>query len=134
MVVADLYQSAGTLPVNVRELGVDFATGGSVKWLCGGPGAGYLYVRKDLWPTLQPANTGWMAHENPFDFAAGPIDYADDAYSFLNGTPAIPALYAAKSDARAAGLISLSRRDRAPISISVVLLSRVARIRNSFRV
>src|SRR5205823_12324822 len=44
MVVADIYQSAGTVPLNVRELGVDFATGGSVKWLCGGPGAGYLYV------------------------------------------------------------------------------------------
>ena len=63
MVVADLYQSAGTLPVNVRELGVDFATGGSVKWLCGGPGAGYLYVRRDLWNQLTPAATGWTAHE-----------------------------------------------------------------------
>src|SRR5579884_806814 len=60
LVVADLYQSAGTVPVNVRELGVDFAVGGSVKWLCGGPGAGYLYVRRDLWPKLQPAATGWM--------------------------------------------------------------------------
>src|SRR5262249_29505117 len=61
-IVADLYQSAGTVPVNVRELGVDFATGGSVKWLCGGPGAGYLYVRRDLWPSLKPRATGWAAH------------------------------------------------------------------------
>ena len=66
MVVADLYQSAGILPVDVRALGVDFATGGSVKWLCGGPGAGYLYVRRDLWPQLEPAATGWMAHREPF--------------------------------------------------------------------
>jgi kynureninase len=97
MVCADLYQSAGTVPVNVRELGVDFATGGSVKWLCGGPGAGYLYVRRDLWPTLQPTATGWMAHEQPFAFEDGPIRYAGDAFRFLNGTPNVPALYSARS-------------------------------------
>ncbi|MBV8811079.1 MAG: aminotransferase class V-fold PLP-dependent enzyme, partial [Acidobacteriaceae bacterium] len=96
-VVADLYQSAGTLPVNVRALGVDFATGGSVKWLCGGPGAGYLYVRPDLRARLRPAATGWMAHRRPFEFESGPIDFADDAFRFLNGTPAIPALYSARS-------------------------------------
>src|SRR5579863_1631516 len=61
-VIADIYQSAGTVPVNVRELGVDFATGGSVKWLCGGPGAGYLYVRPDLMANLKPRLTGWAAH------------------------------------------------------------------------
>jgi kynureninase len=97
MVIADLYQSAGTVPVDVRALNLDFATGGSVKWLCGGPGAGYLYVRRDLWPRLQPAAIGWMAHEEPFAFAGGPIRYADSAFRFLNGTPNVPALYAARS-------------------------------------
>jgi kynureninase len=97
LVVADIYQSAGTVPLNVRELGVDFATGGSVKWLCGGPGAGYLYVRRDLWPSLEPRLTGWMAHRNPFDFDGGPIEFAEDAYRFLHGTPNIPGLYAARS-------------------------------------
>jgi len=97
MVIADLYQSAGTVPVNVRELHVDFATGGSVKWLCGGPGAGYLYVRRDLWDKLEPAATGWMAHEQPFAFKGGPIRYAGDAFRFLNGTPNVPALYSARS-------------------------------------
>ncbi len=97
LIIADLYQSAGTLPVNVRELGVDFATGGSVKWLCGGPGAGYLYVRRDLWPRLEPAATGWMAHRDPFGFEGGPIEFAGDAFRFLNGTPNIPALYSARS-------------------------------------
>jgi kynureninase len=97
MVVADLYQSAGTLPVDVRALKVDFATGGSVKWLCGGPGAGYLYVREDLRAQLRPAATGWVAHEEPFAFAAGPIEYAHDAFRFLNGTPNVPAMYAARS-------------------------------------
>ena len=97
MVIADLYQSAGTVPVNVRQLNLDFATGGSVKWLCGGPGAGYLYVRRDLWNRLEPAATGWMAHERPFAFEGGPIRYAADAFRFLNGTPNVPALYSARS-------------------------------------
>jgi kynureninase len=97
VVVADLYQSAGAVPVNVRELGVDFATGGSVKWLCGGPGAGYLYVRRDLWGKLEPRVTGWMAHRKPFAFDPGAIEYADDAFRFLHGTPNIPGLYAARS-------------------------------------
>lgn len=97
LVIADLYQSAGVLPIDVRELRVDFATGGSVKWLCGGPGAGYLYVRSDLREELRPAATGWMAHRHPFEFESGPIEFAADAYRFLNGTPGIPALYSARS-------------------------------------
>jgi kynureninase len=96
-VVADIYQSAGTVPLNVRELGLDFATGGSVKWLCGGPGAGYLYVKRDRWPQLEPRLTGWLAHEDPFAFETGPNQYADNIYRFLNGTPSIPAMYAAKA-------------------------------------
>ena len=97
MVIADLYQSAGTVPVNVRELELDFATGGSVKWLCGGPGAGYLYVRRALWPRLNPIATGWVAHEEPFAFEGGAIRYAEDASRFLNGTPNVPAMYSARS-------------------------------------
>jgi kynureninase len=97
LVIADIYQSAGIFPVDVRALNVDFATGGSVKWLCGGPGAGYLYVRRDLWPQLEPGATGWMAHRDPFSFEPGSIDYATDAFRFLNGTPNVPAMYAARS-------------------------------------
>jgi kynureninase len=97
LVLVDLYQSAGTVPVDVGALGVDFATGGSVKWLCGGPGAGYLYVRRDHWPTFEPRLTGWMAHRAPFAFEDEPITYADDAFRFLNGTPNVPGLYAARS-------------------------------------
>ena len=96
-VVVDIYHSAGALPVDVHALGVDFATGGSVKWLCGGPGAGYLYIRRDLWTELRPRLTGWVAHRNPFAFDNGDMDYADDSFRFLNGTPAIPALYAARA-------------------------------------
>ena len=109
MVLADVYQSAGTLPLDVRALGVDFATGGSVKWLCGGPGAGYLYVRRDLWEKLEPRFTGWMAHQRPFAFEAYAIDYADSAFRFLNGTPAIPAMYAARSGYEIIGEIGVEK-------------------------
>jgi kynureninase len=96
MVVLDTYQSAGTVPFSVKHLEVDFATGGSVKWLCGGPGAGYLYVRPDLIDRLEPKTTGWMAHEQPFAFASE-LRYAPNITRFLHGSPAIPALYAARS-------------------------------------
>ena len=96
-VILDVYQSAGMVPFSVKDLNVDFATGGSVKWLCGGPGAGYLYVRPDLMKQFQPKITGWAAHKNPFGFVPGAIDYAEDAHRYLNGTPPIPALYAAES-------------------------------------
>ncbi len=96
MVVLDTYQSAGTVPFSVRELEVDFATGGSVKWLCGGPGAGYLYVRPDLIDQFEPKTTGWMAHEHPFAFDSD-LHYAPNITRFLHGSPAIPALYAAES-------------------------------------
>ncbi len=96
-VVADIYQSAGVMPVNVAQWGVHFAVGGSVKWLCGGPGAGFLYVRPDLQESLRPKLTGWMAHENPFAFEPGAIRYADNAFRWLNGTPHVPALYSAQA-------------------------------------
>jgi kynureninase len=93
-VVLDCYQSAGVVPFDVTELGVDFATGGSVKWLCGGPGAGWLYVRPDLAERLEPAFVGWQGHARPFAFEPE-LEYADGARRFLTGTPNVPALYAA---------------------------------------
>ena len=94
LVVLDAYQSVGTVPLDVTALGVDFAVGGSVKWLCGGPGAAWLYVRPDLATTLEPALTGWQAHARPFAFEAEQ-DYAEGAARFLTGTPNVPALYSA---------------------------------------
>ncbi|MFN0124004.1 MAG: aminotransferase class V-fold PLP-dependent enzyme [Blastocatellia bacterium] len=96
MVVLDAYQSAGAVPLDVTALNVDFATGGSVKWLCAGPGAGWLYVRPDLQTKFQPAVTGWAAHRAPFAFEPGAIDYATGIHRFLHGTPGVPALYAAE--------------------------------------
>ena len=92
-VVLDAYQSAGTVPLDVTALGVDFAVGGSVKWLCGGPGRGWLYVRPDLIDRLEPSVTGWQAHERPFAFEPE-LEYADGIARFLTGTPNVPALYA----------------------------------------
>lgn len=108
MVVLDTYQSAGTVPFSVKELNVDFATGGSVKWLCGGPGAGYLYVRPDLQNKLEPKTTGWMAHEAPFSFDTE-LRYASNVSRFLHGSPAIPALYAARSGYRIINEIGVER-------------------------
>jgi kynureninase len=108
MVVLDTYQSAGTIPFSVKDLNTDFATGGSVKWLCGGPGAGYLYVRPDLQSKLQPKTTGWMAHEAPFAFEPT-LNYASDIRRFLHGSPAIPALYAAQSGYRIINEIGVDR-------------------------
>jgi kynureninase len=93
-VVLDTFQAAGTIPVDVRALGADFAVGGVLKWLCGGPGVAYLYVREDLRAKLKPALTGWIAHRRPFAFETGAIDARDDSFRYLNGTPHIPALYA----------------------------------------
>jgi kynureninase len=93
-VILDCYQSAGIVPVDVTALGVDFAVGGSVKWLCGGPGNGWLYVRPDLAERLEPTFTGWQAHEAPFAFEEE-MRFASGAARFLTGTPNVPAHYAA---------------------------------------
>ena len=93
-VLLDAYQSAGAVPLDVTRLGVSFATGGSVKWLCGGPGAGWLYVRRDLIDELRPALVGWQGHARPFAFEPE-LEYADGIARFLTGTPNVPALYAA---------------------------------------
>lgn len=93
-VLVDLYQSAGTVPVDVAAWDVDFATGGSVKWLCGGPGAGYLYVAPRLQGQLRPRLTGWAAHAHPFAFELE-HEWAAGAARFQHGTPGVPALYAA---------------------------------------
>ncbi|MEP6801152.1 MAG: aminotransferase class V-fold PLP-dependent enzyme [Acidobacteriota bacterium] len=100
LLAVDAYQSAGTLPVSVDALGADALVGGVLKWLCGGPGGAFLYVRPELSPRLYPALTGWMAHPAPFDFEPPPIRLRDDAFRFLLGTPAIPALYAGREGPR----------------------------------
>jgi len=96
LVVLDAYQSMGAVPFNVQELGVDFLVGGSVKWLCGGPGAGYVYVRPEIVERLQPRDAGWFSHARPFGFEPPPIEFAEGVARFIGGTPNIPAYYQAR--------------------------------------
>jgi kynureninase len=99
-VVLDTFQSLGTVPVDVQALNVDFACGGVLKWLCGGPGVAYLYVRPDLGRTLEPSFTGWFAHRDPFGFEIGPTRYTEPPYRFMNGTVAVAALEGARPGLR----------------------------------
>lgn len=96
LVVLDAYQSMGAVPFDVVELDVDFLVGGSVKWLCGGPGAGYLYASPKIVDRLEPRLSGWFSHARPFGFEAPPIEYADGIARFTGGTPNMPAYYQAR--------------------------------------
>ena len=93
LVSLDAYHSVGILPVDVQAMDVDFLAGGVLKWLCGGPGGCFLYVKPETGASLQPALTGWQAHAAPFDFA-DEMSHATGAWRWLGGTPVVPALYA----------------------------------------
>ena len=96
LVLLDVYQSAGAMELKASDWDVDFMIGGTIKWLCGGPACGYLYVRPELQSELEPRLTGWVAHEAPFDFAPPPIRYDNSVRRFAQGTPSIPALYSVR--------------------------------------
>jgi kynureninase len=112
-VILDCYQSIGTLPLDVVELGVSFACGGSVKYLCGGPGAAWLYVRQDLIEQFSPRVTGWFGNEAPFAFTMPGQTYADNIWRYMGGTPAIAALYQARAGQTIVGEIGARKiRDK----------------------
>lgn len=92
-VLLDVYQSVGVMEIEAVVWNVDFLIGGTIKWLCGGPACGYLYVRPDLVEELQPRLTGWMAHVQPFDFSHKGMQYDTSVRRFAQGTPNIPGLY-----------------------------------------
>lgn len=94
LVSLDAFHSVGVIPVDVRRSGVDFLTGGVLKWLCGGPGGCFLYVAPALSERLAPALTGWQAHARPFAFEDA-MEYTGGSLRWASGTPPIPALYAA---------------------------------------
>ena len=108
-VLLDVFQSAGAVPIDLQALNVDFACGGVLKWLCGGPGVAYLYVRPDLAQKLQPRLTGWFAHQQPFAFAPGSQTYSGQPSRFLNGTTNIPALYTARPGLTIVGEIGVEK-------------------------
>lgn len=94
LTVIDGYHAPGTVPVDVRKLGVDFYVGGCLKWLCGGPGNAFLYARPELMRNLEPSLTGWLAHKNPFAFSRN-MDYTQGGYKLMSGTPPVSCLYTA---------------------------------------
>ncbi len=108
-VILDCFQGAGTVPIDLRALQTDFAVGGVLKWLCGGPGVAYLYVRPDLRKKFSPTLTGWLAHQRPFNFEVGPVEQREDSFRFLNGTPHIPALYACQPGLEILAKIGIER-------------------------
>lgn len=97
MVFLDVYQSIGAVPIDAQALGVDAIVGGALKWLCGGPGVAFLYVRPDLYEKLKPTLVGWFSHKRPFDFDMSGLDMADGVWRYAGGTPNPAALYAASS-------------------------------------
>src|SRR5262245_43856357 len=106
-VILDVYQAAGTVPLDLAGLNVDFAVGGSVKWLCGGPGAGYLYVRPDLVQDLRPSVVGWAGHIEPFALETVEIRYAEGIERVQSGTPNVPSLYSARGGYEIVGEIGV---------------------------
>lgn len=122
LVVLDSYQAAGILPFSVTDLGVDFCVGGSVKYLCGGPGNGWLYVAPAVAESLRPADVGWFGHARPFDFAWSAIDYAPGAMRFAGGTPGVPAAYAAIPGYQAVLDVGLARIRERSVSLTQPLL------------
>ncbi len=124
LLLLDVYQSAGTIPLRLAEWGVDAAVGGSVKWLCGGPGAGYLWVRSDLASTLHPTLTGWQADEEPFAFRTGPIRPAANPWRFLTGTPNVPALYSCRPGYRIVSEIGVERIRERSLALTTRMIER----------
>lgn len=108
-VILDCYQSLGIIPVDIVDIGASFACGGSVKYLCGGPGAAYLYVRPDLIESFEPRVTGWFGNESPFAFTMPGQSYAENVWRYMGGTPAVSALYQARAGVEIVNEIGASR-------------------------
>ena len=107
----------------LADWGVDAATGGSVKWLCGGPGAAYLWVRPELAARLEPRLIGWMADSEPFEFEARPIRHAAGAWRFLTGTPNVPALHSCRPGYRIVGAIGVEAIRRRSLALTDRLIA-----------
>ena len=124
-IVIDTYQSAGIVPVDVTALGVDFAVGGCLKWLCGGPGNAFLYTRPDVLHDAKPSFTGWLSHRTPFAFDTGEVEARDDAMHMMNGTPSIPAYYAAIGGLDIIDEVTVARIREQSIAMTARLLALV---------
>ncbi len=124
MVFLDVYQSIGAVPVDVQSLGVDAAVGGCLKWLCGGPGAAFLYVRPDLCDKLIPSMVGWFSHKRPFDFDIQEFEIAGGIWRYAGGTPNPAALYAALSGLEIVNEIGVQRIRRRSVELTSYAVER----------
>ena len=121
LVVVDGYQAAGTLPVDVGALGCDVYLGGSVKYLSGGPGNGWMHVSPDLVDRLEPVTAGWFGQVAPFAFDPE-CAYAPGIRRFAGGTPGVPAAYAAEPAYAALADIGMQRVRERSVSMTQPLL------------
>lgn len=87
--VVDVAQSVGVVPIDVHQWNGDFVIGCCIKWLCGGPGAGFMWVNSEKVTNFQPMDVGWFSHENPFEFDINNFRYAKTAKRFWGGTPSV---------------------------------------------
>ena len=131
IVILDAYHSVGVLPVDVRELGVDILVGGVLKWLCGGPGSAFLWIRPSLRRKLEPKITGWLAHKQPFAFEPA-MQYTNSIYRFMNGTPPIPALYSAQEGPKIIAQVGVEKIRAQSICQTSMIIEQAQR--NGFRI
>ena len=96
LLCVDAYQTTGVYPYDAVDWDLDIVTGGSHKWLCGGPGCAWIYIKPELMERFEPAVTGWMAHARPFAFEPAPMTWAPSMYRWGNGTPTIPGYLVAR--------------------------------------
>ena len=106
MLLVDDYQATGQVPIDVKAAGVDILLSGGLKWLLGGPGIAYMYVRRDLVPRLSPTVAGWFGNRDQFSFNPHEMVFRDDAARFETGTPSVAAVYSGAEGLRIVNEIS----------------------------
>ncbi|HKW78697.1 MAG TPA: aminotransferase class V-fold PLP-dependent enzyme [Candidatus Limnocylindria bacterium] len=109
LLLVDAYQSVGAFPFDVHAANVDFLAGGTLKWLMGGPGMAFLYVRRDLSPRLRPTALGWWSQADPFAFDVQHLELPPTARRFEYGTPSVPTAYAARAGLALLGEVGIDR-------------------------
>lgn len=124
LVMVDAYQTTGVVPIDVAAWGADIVVSGSHKWLCGGPGTAFMWMKPELRQRLQPRLTGWMGHQRPFAFEPAPIRYADNNWRFMGGTPSIPAYYVARAAYKNLLEIGVDRIRAHNLALSQILIDR----------
>ncbi|MBL8974304.1 MAG: aminotransferase class V-fold PLP-dependent enzyme [Myxococcales bacterium] len=124
LVMVDVYQTVGAMPIDVHEWDADIVVGGSHKWLCAGPGTAFLWMKPALRERLRPRLTGWMGHADPFSFEPPPIRYAEGHRHFLAGTPSMPAYYVARAAYENLHAIGLDRIRAHNLALARIIIDR----------